>query len=222
MQHVITPGDQRHMQHAYRCGCGSKSTNGHIVYLGFLEYDKDFKPATGQDAGAGWFNWLSYVMANDPVIHVQIFFVDNGAFLSYSADKKNGVACFTTRGITGKWRFVELLVTEQQELAMRNFYTAQLGKPFSFWGTFWLYTPFPRRTTQFEWFCSELCVAAMQHAGLLCSWRDACTVKPHILYRHMAEEYIETTRIMCECNPAVFSMRTATGTLNFDFGLEEV
>jgi hypothetical protein len=188
--------------------------------LAFLEYDPKQAPATGQTNGAGWYNWLSYVMAGHPVIHVQPVFVGKDRYYTYSADKTNGVSAFETRKFAGKWRFIEIYVREEQELAMRNFFVSQLGKPFSFWGTVWLYSMIPRKTTGYEWFCSELTVRGLQHAGLLCRWKDAWTVKPHVLYLHLLNEFTERERFILNCNPVAFDAAARNGTLSFDYGFK--
>jgi hypothetical protein len=217
---VSQDGGQQHILPASRCSCGSRSTDRHKIYIACLEYDKTQKPATGQNAGAGWYNWLSYVLAGHPVIHVQVVFVGDGYYYTYSADKSNGVSGFTTRQFSGKWRFFEMHVSEHQELAMRNFFVSQLNKPFSFWGTFWLYTLIPRQSTGYEWFCSELVVTAMQHAGFLRSWKNAWTVKPHNLFVHLSTEFVEAPCFLMSCNPVAFDIAVRNGTLSFNFGMQ--
>ena len=60
-------------------------------------------------------------------------------------------------------------VTEAQKEAMRKFCALQARRkvPFSRMAMMRAVTPFPRATDGRTWFCSELCVAAMQAGGLL-------------------------------------------------------
>ena len=67
------------------------------------------------------------------------------------------------------WEWRSVAVTRAQEAAIRRFCAAQAQAkvPFSRWAMARALTPFPRPTDGRTWFCSELCVAAMQAAGLL-------------------------------------------------------
>lgn len=84
-----------------------------------------------------------------------------------SADPKAGRVRYTWQDISNDWDRVEIKVTERQELIIRAWLDAQIGKKYDWCGillsqVFTLGTDNPVR-----YFCSELCVEALQRIGKL-------------------------------------------------------
>ncbi len=104
------------------------------------------------------------------VFHVQILFWDAGAraHVTYSVNATVGrvhvseTKQFAARG----WTFTRCAMSAAQARAMRAYCVAQLGRPFNALGLYRLHV-WPRACDGRAWFCSELCAAALLHAGLL-------------------------------------------------------
>ena len=118
-------------------------------------------------------------MFTGPYMHCEIVFTDS---------KEQHVACgvwqgectFMRRKTFGKkcWVWRTLTVTSKQERVMRRFCAmqAKMQIPFNRWGLIRCCTACPKKTDGKSWFCSELCVSALQAAGLLVDEiASACT-----------------------------------------------
>ena len=66
------------------------------------------------------------------------------------------------------WQWQSISVTQQQYDSVLAFCRrqAQLKIPFNKWGLIRCTTPFPKPSDGKSWFCSELCVAALQQIGM--------------------------------------------------------
>ena len=78
------------------------------------------------------------------------------------------------------WDIVEVNVTYEEELIMKQFALEQIGKKYDWCGIFFsIVFPFKRDTSN-RWFCSELCTAIFQkiHRLSMIFNKKACTVSP--------------------------------------------
>lgn len=216
-------------RNAERCACKGHFMDSqherHLIWLGFVVDDAQATtPLT-------LLNWLmiklTSLLSGSDITHAQIVFYDHDAqrFYTYSANMQNGVACsFTKEFSNSGWRFLQIDVSERQEMAVRRALIEQLDKPFDFWGAlrafFW-----PRQTTGRAWFCSELALTALKAAGLATTAAEPYRMLPHMLYAYMTRYYNDTlcteltytdkTGVVRPINPVMISKRQATGRMNY-------
>ena len=189
------------------CLCRGRYLRGqltsHVIWVAFLLYDNDDfdEPASLRDTILP-VNLIACWLGNTNIIHCQIvgWDDDNDTFITWSADQERGVHKFTRKTFARGWKFIQIDVTLEQELAVFAFLDAQVGKRFDRMGIFWLYV-WPVPSDGSRWFCSELVVAALQHGGLLRNWRAPHTVKPHELYEYMERGFIERPKALLLNNP---------------------
>lgn len=177
-----------------RCLCeghySDERTTRHLIWLAFTTND----PKIPLCSTLGLMSQAAALMGNTKITHCQLVFYDHRQqqFYTYSADKKNGVTCSYTKAFNRDgWRFIEIDVTEAQELTIRRYLIGQVFKPFDFAATLWLYF-WPRRTSERAWFCSELMLTAMKRAGLAENGPAPWLTPPHRLYTYMKTAFIDT------------------------------
>lgn len=112
----------------------------------------------------GIFGWLTGLFAGSPY-HVELVFNDD---LLYSAatNAHGGVGTRFQRNPLPppNWTIVEL--DPKYAAAAWDFCVAEQGCPYDYYGIVvgWTYNCRPSPT---RWFCSEVCAAALMHAGML-------------------------------------------------------
>ena len=199
-----------------RCLCHgnywrSEGAREHMVLLAFLKYDNDeFDQPTCGNGTLFPVNKLACILGGTDIIHVQMVFIDtfNDEYVTISTDFGRGVHLVSRKSFAKRgWRWVTIMCTEQQEVAMYNFCIEQVlaRKGFSRSGVIGLYT-MPIDNGGETWFCSELVLATLRAGGLTQSWpRFPHTVKPHELYEYIANSYTDTTTIVHDedVNPAL-------------------
>ena len=172
---------------------GSPNDSAHAVWVAFLSIDnRQYDQETwGLDYVCLPTNRLTSLFSRSPFMHCQLLFWDEAAQHSrtYSVDASR--RCVFTEGLKTfavGWTFVRVDVTREQECAMRAFLDEQLGKPFSAraYGLFCVPASV-LGTSGTDWFCSELVVAALQHARLLLSI-NAASVAPGDVYRALFDD----------------------------------
>ena len=120
--------------------------------------------------------------------HVELVFADG---VSFSSSGRDGGCRFKTLDIAdpATWEVVGIGGTPEQETAARNFCLKQDGKKYDWLGVIGFVFTDARRYDQpgYRWFCSEVCVAALQASGL---WNksanaliDPMKESPNALYR---------------------------------------
>ena len=169
------------------CPCGGKfyattnpkSAGEHYVWVAFLNYENDEyrKEEWGRDYTFLPTNKLTCWLSSSTIFHCQMFFWSETeqTFVTISVDAyQQRVFRSTQKEFRHGWTFVELQVSHDEELAMYNFLSEQMRqqRPFNTVGAYALFFC-PIATDGQSWFCSQLDVAALQHAGML---RD---VQPH-------------------------------------------
>lgn len=112
----------------------------------------------------------------DGYSHVELVF-SNGAFFS-SSSRDGGTRFKFIDPDPASWDFVDLPMDDLDEFRVRCFCTGQLGKRYDWLGVFGFV--FPTDPEQGHWFCSEVCLAAIQRAGYLCGAK-AWKVSPNTL-----------------------------------------
>lgn len=200
----------------------------HVVFVGFVSSDPTISMGAGSVAsrqpslGARFFNTITTMMSDDTkIIHTQLIFYDaeKELFYTYTAAKEGGITCWYIKSFVGSWRFIRIIVTEEEELAMRNFSAFHIGKPFSTWGAIWA-PIWPRQTTMQAFFCTEIVMLAMQHAGFVTNWRRPAAVLPHELYHYLKNDFARTENrgaIETETNIGNIMHQRRTNTSRYDF-----
>jgi len=144
----------------------------HVVWLAKLHLDNEtYAPQRWlRDYWLLPTDWLTTLLSGSDIIHVQLLFWSHaqGSFLTYSVDAHaRRVYATADRNFTRRgWDFIRLPVTRGQELDMARFATEQMDRPYNTAGAYCLFV-WPLATDHTSWFCSQLCCAALQHAGLL-------------------------------------------------------
>lgn len=177
-------------------------------------------------------NWLTVTLTGRPYIHCQLVFWDETRkqYFTYSVDAKRPVHVFDKKEFARGWQFIELSVTELQEIQVLNFCVAQLGKPLNTNGLYWALSGWPVSGQGQSWFCSELATAALAHAGLIdfSVWNGvkcAEAAAPHHLFDYLHKQCVACETRLLPGNPVsmnvVLRQSRARGKieLRFDGGL---
>lgn len=188
----------------------SPQRKDHSVLIAFLllHNDEFEQPESMRDGAIIPWNRLACWFGNTDICHVQpVFWIDErDQFGTFSADRERGVHYMERKAFAAKgWKWVQINVTADQERAMYNFLSGEIGKPFATWGSLLAYI-WPAPSNGMSWFCSQLTVAALQAGGLLKNWRDAHTVKPHELYEFLAVGFVERPKALLLTNPVQASL----------------
>jgi len=126
-----------------------------------------------------------------PFSHVEIAFSDGspaGYRTCFSSSPRDGGCRFKSIDLTdGKWELVPLSACMTDELKVGDWCKAQAGKGYDWPGIFgFVCWPFVRQDPR-RWYCSEVCVAALQQIGMfpgVSAWR----VSPNRLYKMVTEK----------------------------------
>lgn len=215
-------------QNEQRCACGGHyfgvNTNRHVVWLAFAPAD----PTLSYFSTARWLSSMAGWLGRTDITHCQFVFYDHqqARFYTYSVDKRNKVSVSHTKKFerTG-WRFLQIEVSEQQEVAIRNALAAELDKDFDFSATLWLYF-WPRKTTRRAWFCSELMLTALKAAGLAQDAPEPYRMPPHRLFYYMLDCFgARCRRLVAKnasgqevwTNPVTLNDRILSGSIKYQF-----
>lgn len=108
--------------------------------------------------------------------HVELRIADDTGYRHYNADIKLGVISYMGTELHPHfWDVVRVPdVTETQIERLRGWLAGEMGSPYDWTGILLTqFLPFGRQSKT-KWFCSELCVAALQQLGMLTrekAWR---------------------------------------------------
>lgn len=97
--------------------------------------------------------------------HVEFVF-SSGEWIG-SSPRDGGVRSTFIEPVPGHWKFVWVPISEQQEVALKEWCLSQVGKKYDWVGIilsqiFYFHVQEPKK-----WFCSELCTAGLQRHGFL-------------------------------------------------------
>jgi hypothetical protein len=115
--------------------------------------------------------------------HVELVFPETGE--CYSSSPRDGGCRFKQIDLqNGKWELISIPATAQQVLDVWSWCVEQQGKAYD-WPGIWGFvcSPFVRQKPQ-RYFCSEVCVAALQEMGLF-KGIEPYRVSPNRLYKLM-------------------------------------
>jgi hypothetical protein len=163
--------------------------------MAFLNYDNDEagyrREEFARDYRALAVNWWTTVLSRSSIFHCQMFFWNEhqGTFITFSVDAYAKRVCADTKKQFSRgWTFLRIPVTREQEVAMYEFFVAQVAaaKPFNSFGAYMLFFRPVDQAEEQSWFCSQLDVAALQRAGFLRGVPPHAT-SPAALYRLMKD-----------------------------------
>lgn len=169
------------------CPCeGSFDDREHCVFFAFLHYRNEEyeQEQCMQDYRVLPINWIATKLTNSDIYHCQAFYWDNPrrTFVSVSVDTyHNGVHEYDKKTFRRGWTFLRLKLPKWQENGIVSFLRAQLGKPMNLLGLY-ACLAFPISGNGNSYFCSELCLAALQSVGIFLSLSPAGT-SPAALFR---------------------------------------
>ncbi len=130
-----------------------------------------------------WVNRLIRVVTRSPYSHVELVFPGEGCFSADSRELK--AVRFKTMPLPAeKWDVVEIPCTDAQANAAMEFCLEERNAPYDWLGVARFVLPFFRQHPQ-AWFCSEVCAAALQCAGLLPAGLKSWKLSPADLYREV-------------------------------------
>lgn len=168
---------------AYNTGTPNLSPHSqHFYWVAFLHYNNTYcrREEWLRDYRILPTNWLTCKLSGSDIFHCQIFFWNQmqQTHVTFSVDAHQKEVHYSTEKQFGDgWTFIRVSCTMDQERIMYDFLAAEAmaRKPFNWTGAMTLFFR-PIDTGGTSWFCSQLCVAAMQKAGFLLG------IKPEAVY----------------------------------------
>jgi hypothetical protein len=138
-----------------------------------------------QRRGGGWYGTLIRLWTRSPYIHTELEF-SNGERFTSLAGRGTGYNDSLVPADEGAWTRVPVDVTAPQEAAIRAFCHDELGCRYDWAGIALTQILGFGRQSRTKWFCSELCMAALQRVlPGFCS-QAAHWVSPKRLYQILA------------------------------------
>ena len=125
-------------------------------------------------------------------VHCELVFVDPDTGKNLSCGIWQGETVFLRAKTFGRdtWAWKTLSMTTKQIKTIKGFCVCEADgtKGFNKSGLIRCTTPFPKPTDGKTWFCSELCVNALQSAGF-CMDLEGCMTTPTALYDYLSKEH---------------------------------
>jgi uncharacterized protein YycO len=116
--------------------------------------------------GTSFFDKLIKGWTGEKYSHCELVFSD-GVTIGNSLKSPFRVESKKVNYNKGYWDFIEIKIDLDQEIKMRTFCNAQIGKEYD-WKAIWFSQFIPLKFQDDKrWFCSELCVAALQQIKYL-------------------------------------------------------
>jgi len=128
--------------------------------------------------------------------HSELVFSDGRTF---SSDEADGGTRWTDRAMpSSEWDFIDIPCTTKQENRARVFCEGEDGCKYDMVGIGFSFLPVPIGWQSAEkWFCSEICVAALQQIGYLIGYTPS-RISPNKLYKILKSEL----EAKCKLQPA--------------------
>lgn len=121
--------------------------------------------------------------------HSELAFSDGRTFSSDEAD--NGTRWKDWKLSPDEWDFLEIPCTKEQEQEVLAFCAGEEGCEYDKVGIGFSFLPIPiGLQSARRWFCSEICVAALQQIGYLTGYTPS-RVSPNALYKILKKELEE-------------------------------
>lgn len=126
-------------------------------------------------ANGTFYDGLIRFVTHGPYSHCELVFSDGRWFSSSPRD--GGVRFKYIQPKPDAWDYFEIPINPSQELEMYMFCQSQVGCGYDWVGVARFVLPVLQPSKR-RWFCSEICVAALQRVGLLLGAR-ACNFSPN-------------------------------------------
>ena len=118
--------------------------------------------------------------------HTELMFADGRSFSSDEAD--NGTRWKDRAMPANEWDFLDVPTTADQEADIRAFCNGEEDCKYDMVGIGFSFLPVPIGWQSAEkWFCSEICVAALQQIGYLTGYTPS-RISPNKLYKILKHE----------------------------------
>jgi hypothetical protein len=136
--------------------------------------------------GGSWFSWLIRAYTGGPLSHSEILFPDGRSF---SSDESDGGTKWRTRDMTAtEWDFLTVPCTEEQVQRVVEFCNGEDGCEYDKTGIAFSFLPIALGyQSSSRWFCSEICVAALQQVGFMTGYTPS-RISPNKLYKILKKE----------------------------------
>jgi hypothetical protein len=144
--------------------------------------------------GRAWDQLVSVFSGFGPYAHAELVFSDGVSFSSTSMDQPPGPR-FKRIDYSDarRWKLVPIHVTKAQEKVMRDWAEANVKACVGYdWSAIWGFVPCVRRFCKPDparWMCSEIVLACLRAAGLLCEGLPAHRVSPNRLAKMLATRF---------------------------------
>lgn len=117
--------------------------------------------------------------------HCELLFEDGRMF---SAHPRDHGTRYINPGIlrANEWDILLIPATLEQEISVHVFCDSELNCGYDWWGLVYSQVLKLQRSHPDKWFCSEVCVAAVQRMGILFG-SVPCTFSPGKLYKRLRE-----------------------------------
>jgi len=119
-----------------------------------------------------------------PYSHCELMFSDGICFSASWRD--DGVRFKKINLLPDRWDVVEIPTTEEQEQKIREWCEERTreGSTYDWWGIIQFALPFIKQKDE-DWFCSEVCIAGLNHAGVV---NFSTYNSPNSLYRLLKKD----------------------------------
>ena len=137
----------------------------------------------------GWFGWVIRAVTWGKYTHSEIVFHDGSMF---SSDEADGGSRFITGPKPGvEYDYLDITTTAEQNRRVLEFCQRENGYKYDIRGIAFSFLPIPVGWQSADrWFCSEVCVAALQQIGYLVGHTPS-SVSPNALYKLLKKELAE-------------------------------
>jgi hypothetical protein len=185
-------------RHACPCeGMHEPDHEGHFIWIAFLHRGNDDPEYAGGTCWDNFVNGATCFFDWTSIYHCQVFFWNRQqrSYITFSVDALRDRVFYSARKRFSRgWSFVRLRITPEAEIAMYNFFLAQLesGARFNCLGSYAvLFRPIDLGPGSY--FCSQLVVAALHAAGYFAGIRDYATSPAalHALLHRRSDEFLE-------------------------------
>jgi hypothetical protein len=131
-----------------------------------------------------------------PYAHVEFLFSDNqccGATPVKSQGVRYSPSSIVLQDLS-QWTLVDLPLKVEQEFVLRAWCDGEIGCLYDWNDIFrFIFNIFPPNPN--DWFCSEFCLAGLQHLGLFPGLK-ACNYSPNRLYRLLECDKVKTESVL--------------------------
>jgi len=123
-----------------------------------------------------------------PFSHTEII-IDGVWYTSSPID--GGVRIKRLKSNPKNWTFLTLDLTDDQIVDIKSFFINELGKKYDVLGILFSQVIYLGVNDKSKWFCSEICLAALQESGFLSDEYDPALFAPSDLFNLLLKEHAD-------------------------------